>query len=120
MRIGKGKVLATSASRRLTPHGVGGRWAAVAGAHLLAVNAISPLTHAQRKTGLGEHARVSSNLLLHAGAAESRATGEDLCPHAPAECSRAQHELPSRHRLIEHFRLDLAVQLIVGAHVSLV
>src|ERR1700732_4140899 len=120
MRLRDGEVLATRASRGLAPHRIGGRWAAVAGTHLLAINTVSPLTHSQRKSGLGEHARVSSNLLLHVRAPESRATREDLCPHAPAEWSCAQHELPSGHGLIEDCSVDLAVELIVGANVTLV
>src|SRR5207237_811814 len=46
--------------------------------------------------------------------------GENLRAHAAAECPGAQHLLPRGDGLIEHCGLDLAVQLIIGAHVGLI
>ncbi len=83
------------------------------------VEAKTPITNAERQTGLDQHPRVGFQILLHAAAAKLRALGDNLTAGRDRQSSsRAEHVFPCGYGLLEYFSVNLAVERIVVADIS--
>ena len=78
-----------------------------------AVDAETPVAHAEHQARVDQQARVALEVLLQAAAPETRALGHDLDACAAAEARCGQHVLPSRHGLLQDLGVDLLIEAIV-------
>ena len=109
------EVLASSASGGLSPSRIGTDGVAEAGAVFLAVDAETPVAHAEREAGVGQHAGIGVDAFLQARASEARTLSGDILACAPAQGGCREHVFPSAHGLLENLGIDLPVEAIVGS-----
>src|ERR1700730_17691503 len=120
MLLGDDIVAASDASRGLAVDGVRFCRASKACAVLLAVDTESPVTNAQRKTGLDEELCEAAQVLLHLQAAKMRAFCHDVGARSANTRRCAEHLFPCGDRLFEDVLLNLFLERVVVADIAFV